>query len=81
MSEEWKENAKNYFRQCYDYNFDSEYEFEKGKSFCQVIGAALYGDQADCEAVDGDETKFGYSKEKADHIFKIQNVIYLFNLT
>ncbi len=70
----WEENAKSYFRKCSDYHFENEYEFEKGKAFCQVIGAAIYGEQADSEAVDGNDEKFGYSKEKTNHILKIQNV-------
>ena len=55
----WKDNALNYFNQCYECGFDEEHIFEKGKSFCQVIGAAVYGELAD---------------KKAEHILKIQNV-------
>lgn len=74
MGDEWKENARSYFKQCYDCNFDAEYEFEKGKALCQVIGAAIYGEQADGVVDERDQTKFGYSEKKACHILKIQNV-------
>jgi hypothetical protein len=70
----WKDNALNYFNQCYECGFDEEHIFEKGKSFCQVIGAAVYGELADGEIDENDEKKFGYSDKKAEHILKIQNV-------
>jgi hypothetical protein len=70
----WKQNARKYFKQCYDCRFDAKYEFDKGKLLCQVIGAAIYGEQADAEMDEKDETKFGYSEAKAKHILKIQNV-------
>ncbi len=74
MTESWKQNAYNYFMQCYENNFDEEYEFVKGREFCQVLGCAIYGEQADGEADENDVTKFGYSKQKTDHILKIQQV-------
>ena len=70
----WQEKAKAYFQQCYDAEFDAEYEFQKGRSFCQVIGAALYGENADAEIDEKDEKKFGYSPEKTKHILKLQDV-------
>lgn len=74
MSDTWKENASNYFSQCYECGFDEEHIFTKGKSFCQVIGAAIYGEQADCEMDENDDKKFGYNEKKTNHILKIQQV-------
>ena len=72
---DWKENARHYFWQCYENEFDQEYEFSEGKSLCQLIGYALYG-EPDETIEDNKEDKFGYSEKKANHIFKIQKVIY-----
>jgi hypothetical protein len=44
MAECWVDNAFNYFKQCYNNDFDQEYEFVKGREFCQVIGCGVYGE-------------------------------------
>ena len=70
----WQEKAVAYLQQCYNAEFDAEYEFYIGRSFCQVIGAALYGENADAEIDEKDDNKFGYSPEKTKHILKLQKV-------
>ena len=74
----WQDNARLYFKRCYDCNFDVGHGFKKGKTLCQVIGAAMYGENADCEADDDDETKFGYSEDKTKHILKVQQAFKIF---
>ncbi len=80
MSEKnWKDNAKAFFAQCYECDFNQEHEFTKGKTLCQVIGFAIYG-EPDEEIDEKCDDKFGYSTKKADHIFKIQNVCLYFKI-